>query len=102
MNSPYEVSNGNIGRITVRCWQDKPSRFSIQSMQHVGQDKAVDILCGKLPDHLYVMRWVEYQDGMHDQETDSRLTRRTAFCRKFDIDTKRFVRVKDDDYEYEE
>jgi hypothetical protein len=102
MKPPYEGSAGNTGPMASPLLAGKAISVPIQSMQPVGQDKAVDILRSKSPDSLYVMGWVEYQDGTYDQETDSQLTRRTAFCRKFDASTRRFVRVKDDDYEYEE
>jgi len=102
MKPPYEGMNGSTGPMAFALLAGKSIAIPIPNMQPIGQDKALTILRGESPDSLYVMGWVEYRDGTYDLETDSQLTRRTAFCRKFDTSTRRFVRIDDDDYEYEE
>jgi hypothetical protein len=44
---------------------------------------------------LYLMGWIEYEDN-------SKIIRRMAFCRQYDPERHRFVRVNDGDYDYEE
>jgi len=48
--------------------------------------------------HLYVMGYIEYFDIIETNST----YRRTAFCREFDPIGERFIKVANEDYEYEE
>lgn len=44
--------------------------------------------------HLYVMGYIEYFDSAGTYRT-------TAFCREYDPNSERFIKVSNDDYEYE-
>ncbi len=44
---------------------------------------------------IYVMGWIDYTD-------ESGIPRRTVFCRKYHFDERRFVPVKNPDYERED
>ena len=46
-----------------------------------------------IPLDLYVLGWIDYRD-------DLGITRRTAFCRRYERTRDRFIAVKDRDYEY--
>ena len=43
--------------------------------------------------YTYILGWIEYADELG-------LTRRTAFCQRYDLSLRRFITVDDPDYEY--
>ncbi|MBZ5675602.1 MAG: hypothetical protein LAP61_15280 [Acidobacteriia bacterium] len=45
--------------------------------------------------NLFVIGWIEYLD-------DAKRVRKMGFCRKYNFRTKRFGRVRDEDYEYDD
>lgn len=102
MERPYEGQNGNIGRWAkpLLAGQSSPIPFGLN--EPVSADVRSRIIDGKDGKRLYVMGWIEYRDGGYDIRSDTHFTRRTAFCRLFDTERQRFVRVDDEDYEHEE
>jgi hypothetical protein len=92
MERPYEsLSANNPVRGTLNPGKSAPGTF--QSDDFLG-DEIDPIREGLWP--LYVMGWVEYTD-------ERRVKRRTAFCRKYDANRRRFFAVEDDpDYEHAE
>jgi hypothetical protein len=99
MRRPYEGLNGNnpvTGRI--KAGDRRTVIFASQ--------KIFDLTAGALgsiqfPDvkpewHIWIMGWIEYTDELGSSN------RRTAFCRRYEPRTNRFVVVRDPDYEHEE
>ena len=92
MQRPYEGENGNNPVVAVlNPGESAPGIF--QSDDFMGGE--IDPIRKGLWS-LYVMGWVEYTD-------ERKVKRRTAFCRKYDADRRRFFAVENDlDYEHAE
>jgi hypothetical protein len=101
MDRPYEGKAGN-NPITAGCvlppagvWVgmiSEPNPFpDFEPMPVVNAQTGIT----HYPGGVYVMGWLEYSD-------DNGFIRRTAFCRKYDWDKKRFFAEDDPDYEHAE
>ena len=92
MRRPYEGKDGNNPVLgSLGPGESAPGIF--QSEDYLGNE--IDrVRSGNWS--LYVLGWVEYTD-------DRDMKRRTAFCRKYDANKRRFFAAEDDpDYEYVE
>jgi hypothetical protein len=96
---PYEGLDGNVGRMGGALYSGRSVPIPFASIRPM-QDCGPKILRGLEGWRLHIMGWVEYRDGAFRDGVF--LTRRTAFCRLFNPETQRFVRVQDEDYEHEE
>lgn len=95
MERPYEGKNGNTGPIATPLLAGQSISIPFNDDGPVNEGQPIR-------PRLYVMGWIEYRDGGYDAATGTQLTRRTAFCREYELSSQRFVRVKDEDYEHEE
>jgi len=101
MERPYEGKRG-YGNMSSPLLAGQSTPFSFRLNEPISNDVRSRIIEGKDGKRLYVMGWIEYRDGRYDIRSDTQLTRRTAFCRLFNPKTQRFIRVEDEDYEFEE
>ena len=101
MERPYEGQHGNMGRFSAPLLAGQSVPIPFASDRPISDDQTIRILEGA-GGFLYVMGWVEYRSALYDIGSDSHVVRRTAFCRVFNAETGRFVRVNDEDYEHEE
>ena len=92
MERPYEGRNGTEVNIRVEPGASIPLPFqSTRLMDHNGNE----IRAGQSGWRLRVMGWVEYLD-------ESKVRRRTAFCRCYASGTGRISVKENEDYDYEE
>ncbi len=98
MERPYEGQNGSERQPPILVYAGSSQTLTFESSEAM-QEHGPQIL-PNLDLQLYVMGWIEYRDGAF--RDGQFLTRRTAFCRRYDSDKRRFVRIQDEDYEHEE
>jgi hypothetical protein len=91
MKRPYEGENGEKAGIALRAGQAMPWPFSNRDGRELDEFRAQCINDDK--DDFYVLGWIGYTD-------DLGIYRVTGFCRRFDPSKRRFVAIKDRDYEY--
>jgi hypothetical protein len=92
MQRPYEGKDGNgpVAKITLKPGLSSPGLFEVtpwfpSHVQEVNQ--------GKADWKFFIYGWIEYHDTVGTRY-------RTAFCRRWDAQTERFVAVHDPDYEH--
>jgi hypothetical protein len=94
MRRPYEGMEGNnpiLGKI--EAGNRKTVVFASEEALNIGHTEIGLMGTDFKPVWtVYIMGWIEYVD-------DLGFERRTAFCRKFDPSTSRFVAISDPDYE---
>lgn len=96
MERPYEGKHGVVCSATVlEASQSIQWAFNSADDNKLMDSVAAKILAAEHGWALYIMGWVEYVDGLNT-------TRRTAFCRKYDVSKRRFFAVDDNDYEHTE
>lgn len=96
MRRPYEGATGNapIAKLTtIKAGVSVPGVFGSDE-RILSTDESNAIIDGRGLT-LWVLGWIEYRDA-------EATPRRTTFCRRFDPEKRRFVRVDDPDYEHEE
>jgi hypothetical protein len=98
MQRPYEGNNGNYPIMgTISAGGRATAIFESSATLDISHTELGSI---EFPDleplwHIWVMGWIEYADELG-------FGRRTAFCRRWDHRTNRFVVVDDPDYEHAE
>jgi hypothetical protein len=93
MERPYEGEDGVKSETRIEPGTSRTLLFESKEWMEVGAGAA--IRSGDGAWKLWVMGWVEYDD-------DLKVTRRTAFCRRFDKRVQRINIVEDNDYDHEE
>jgi len=94
MKRPYEGKNPSDPiSFTITAGSSRSRGF--QSEDTIPPNVAYDLINNETH-NLYVLGWISYR-GYY-----SKVRHRTAFCRKYDFNRKRFYPVEDTDYEHEE
>jgi hypothetical protein len=91
MARPYEEAEGSRVSIQLLPGMSVSIPFPSQIYGPLGRMERVE----RGDEHIWVMGWIVYLDGLKNR-------RRTAFCRKWCKDRRRFFAVDDPDYEHAE
>jgi hypothetical protein len=94
MERPYEGKDGYRLPTPIILQPSQSTPWTFISERIMG-DEANKILFNNEGWGIIVLGWVAYRD-------DAGIERRTAFCRRWSVDRKRFMPVEDTDYQHEE
>lgn len=92
---PYSDERSTLGTFALGAGEYQERTFEMDSAEgivfRVNESLMQDGV--RMTKHFYFFGFIEYRDSLS-------IPRRTAFCRRYDMETKRFVATDDPEYEY--